>query len=573
MDSSVLERISRRTRALYGPEGEACSRSLVEVMERFAARLPRKPPRQWDQTDVMLITYGDMVRSDEASPLTSLERFFSDEQWNRLLSTVHILPFFPYSSDDGFSVIDYWQVDPALGNWNDIDSFAREFRLGFDLVLNHVSSQSKWFRAYRRGEEPFTRYFIEADPSADLSSVTRPRSLPLLTEFQTSRGPRHIWTTFSADQVDLNFADPAVLVAMIDILLNFVAHGAQVIRLDAIAYLWKEVGTSCIHLPQTHEIVKLMRDVLTAVAPHVWLLSETNVPHRENVSYFGDGDEAQLVYQFSLPPLLLDAFIQGDATYLMQWLDDFEETPPGTSFLNFTASHDGIGVRPLEGLVPDGHLQTLLEATKQRGGFVSSRRREDGVDVPYELNITYLDALRPDAPNDAELHARRFLASQAVMLAMKGIPGVYFHSLVGSQNDREAAEKTGHPRRINRHKFERSALERHISAQGTLAHRIYTGYRMLLELRRRQPAFHPEGNQQVIKLATPQVISFERYSPDGQQTILILVNVGTEAIRVDLSHHLKQTAYHDLISDETLADASQVELIPGQAQWMVSSPG
>jgi len=120
----------------------------------------------------------------------------------------------------------------------------------------------------------------------------------------------------------------------------------RIARLDAVAFLWKELGTNCLHLPETHELVKLFRDVCEIVAPRAIILTETNVPHAENVSYFGQGDEAHMVYQFSLPPLLLHAFITGNGQYLTHWASGLEPPPAGCTFFNFTASHDGVGVRP-----------------------------------------------------------------------------------------------------------------------------------------------------------------------------------------------------------------------------------
>ena len=348
---------------------------------------------------------------------------------------------------------------PHTGSWEDVQRLGQHFDLMFDLVLNHVSQYSRWFQDYLVGQSPYDRFFIECDPSWELSRVTRPRSLPLLTKFSTSRGPRHLWTTFSPDQIDLNYGEPAVLLEMLSVLLEYVRRGARIIRLDAIAYLWKEVGTSCIHLPQTHEVVKLLRDVLQAVAPQTLLLTETNVPHRENVSYFGQGDEAHMVYQFSLPPLLLDAFAHQDARPISRWLSRLEPPPRDATYFNFTASHDGIGVRPLEGLVTDERWDQLLQHVERQGGRISQRVNQDGSHSAYELNITYLDALGHPCYRDPADHARRFLASQAVMLGLQGIPGVYFHSLVGSPNDRQAVETTGHARRINRHKYLRSELD------------------------------------------------------------------------------------------------------------------
>ena len=567
----MQQRVAERLERLYGTSAPDCLPKVLACIDRAAIRIPPAQQRSWDQTDVVLITYGDMVRREEASSLAALSEFLVEQNLHELISTVHILPFYPHSSDDGFSVIDYQAVDPVLGSWDDVTVLSNKFRLAFDLVLNHISSQSEWFAGFLRGEEPFSRFFHTVNPGADLSAVIRPRSLPLLTAVETREGTRHVWTTFSEDQIDLNFAEPDLLVAMLEVLLDYVARGAQIIRLDAIAFLWKEIGTSCLHLPQTHEVVKLMRDVLTAVAPHVWLLTETNVPHEENISYFGDGDEAQLVYQFSLPPLLLDAFTEGNATPLMGWLRKLEPPPQGTTYLNFTASHDGIGVRALEGIVSEEEVADLVSAVRKRGGLVSTRHCADGTDVPYELNIAFVDALAPDDAGDTEYHARRFLASQAVMLALQGIPAIYFHSLVGSRNDSEGAASSGQPRRINRRKFERQELDAQLASPGSLAARIYQGYRRLLAVRRCQPAFHPDASQTALDTGNPALIGFLRESRDPVQKILVLVNVSHQATHLPVDAWLDHEGIVDLLGDHVAVDAKHVTLEPGRARWLTPS--
>ena len=494
MPTILAESVAQRLQFLYGSKAKQAQTALEEAISEVS--IPSFDHSGWSERDCVLITYGDQVQEEDHPHLESLKSFLLDHNLDQSLSNVHLLPFCPYSSDDGFSVIDFMQIDPPLGTWHDVAELGKSFELMFDLVLNHISQHSDWFRKYLNGTPPFDEFFIEVDRNADVSQVTRPRSLPLLTPFETSRGARHLWTTFSDDQIDLNYASPALLAKMVGILLNYVAHGARIIRLDAVAYLWKQLGTSCIHLPQTHEVIRLFRDILQQVAPHVLLLTETNVPHAENVSYFGNGGEAQMVYQFSLPPLLLDALIHEDASLLVRWLIELEPPPTGTTFFNFTASHDGVGVRPLEGIASPDRVDQLADAIRQRGGFVSTRRNADGTDSPYELNVAYVDALRePGEP--ADMTARRFLTSQAIMLSLQGIPGIYFHSLVGTENNREEAESTGIPRRINRRKFGRQELD-HRLASDPVPRQIFQGYQHLLQVRRRQPSFHPEAGQEVM---------------------------------------------------------------------------
>ena len=453
----------------------------------------------WDEASCLLITYGDMVHRDDEAPLLTLKKFL-DDYLEQQINAVHVLPFFPYSSDDGFAVIDYRIVDEQLGNWQDIERLAENFKLMFDLVLNHVSSRSSWFEDYIGGIAPAREYFIEIAPETDLGMVVRPRTTPLLTPVHTVFGKRFVWTTFGPDQIDLDFANPDVLLEILDILFGYISRGATIIRMDAIAYLWKKIGTSCINLPETHQMVKLFRDILNVI-PGVILLTETNLPHEENISYFGDGDEAHLVYQFSLPPLILHTMQSGSSRHLQSWSSTLEPPPPGCSFLNFTASHDGIGVRPLEGLLDQEEIDAVVETVKKCGGLVSSRRGEDGQEIPYELNITWFDAMREpnmESSENVELQIRRFLCSQSIMLCLRGIPAVYFHSLTGSGNNHEGVAETNHNRTINRGRWSDLELRRQVNESRSVTGMVFHAYREMLTLRRQQPAFHPDVPQQII---------------------------------------------------------------------------
>ena len=564
IDSDYREKIQSHLARLYS---DRVDEILEELMRRIDAATPIPPRRDsWDQTDAVLITYGDQVTRAGEAPLQTQRRFLLDRGLGDLLSTVHLLPFFPYSSDDGFSVIDYRQVDAALGDWSHVAALGKSFDLMFDLVINHCSQGSEWFQRYLAGEEPYTSFFIEVDPAEDLALVTRPRSHPLLTPFETSRGTRYVWTTFSEDQIDLNFASPSVLIEMIDVLLFYLQRGAKIIRLDAIAYLWKEPGTSCIHLRQTHEVVKLMRTIADAVAPGTILLTETNVPHEENTSYYGDGDEAQMVYQFSLAPLLAEALLTGDASLLNRWLADLEPTPPGTTVLNFTASHDGIGVRPLEGIMPPDRLERFIDAVRRRGGRASMKRNTDGSESPYELNITYFDAAAdPDHPDPA-LHVRRFLAGQALMLSLKGIPGIYFHSLVGTPNDYEGVRRTGRARTINRKKFERDELNAIVDQENSPQARILGGYRRLLAVRREQPAFHPDASQRVLAAKPASVVALLRESPGGGQKLLVLANLGPNPVSVNAETLIGTPPKNDLLGECKVN--MPITLAPYRVAWL-----
>lgn len=486
-----------RLQKLY--DDDTATQALASLQRRMQP-YPRSDSPQaplWSEKDAILITYGDSVLLPGQVGLRGLQAFVEDRLQDAI-SIVHILPFNPYTSDDGFSVSDYTAVREDLGGWDDVSSLGQEVDLMFDLVLNHCSASHKWFEQFLQDEEPGAGFFHVLDPDTDVSGVTRPRTHPLLTAFDTPSGTKHVWTTFSADQVDLNFSNPDCLLAFIDVLLLYARQGARIIRLDAIAFLWKEIGTPCVHLPQTHEVVKLMRDVLDEVAPHCILLTETNVPHLENVSYFGDGDEARMVYQFSLPPLLLHGLLKGSARVLSDWASQLDPPPRGCTFFNFTSSHDGVGMRPLEGLLPDSEVQELADHVMSGGGRVNFRTLPDGSQRPYELNATYFSALRRKDDDDLT-HVNRFLLCQIVPMSLQGIPAFYIHCLTSTPNDIEGMERTGHNRTINRKQWDWQELDEHLSA-GSEADSTLDTLCVLLKKRASLSALHPDRDQKILNI-------------------------------------------------------------------------
>ena len=567
--ASLPDRLRPRLQFLYGLRAEEILSRIMQVCARFDGlpKVHRAPA--WNERDTVLITYADQIRSGDKCPLAALREFLHKLDTPQMFRLIHLLPFYPATSDDGFSVVDYREVDADFGGWDDIARLGERFDLMFDLVLNHISVSSDWFRKYLAGVEPCVRYFVEGHPGDDLSAVVRPRTSPLLTPFETSRGERNVWTTFSADQVDLNYREPGVLVEMLDVLLGYIRNGARIVRLDAVAFLWKEPGTTCLHLPQTHEIVKLIRDIVDALAPGTLLLTETNVPHSENASYWGNSDEAHLIYNFSLPPLLLDALLSGDATFLDRWLRDSSPPPPGAAMLNFTSSHDGIGVRPLESLVPPERIDRLVAAVQQRGGLVSRRAGPDGRDIPYELNITYFDALGdPDAPYGDSLHVRRFMTSQALMLSFRGIPAVYFPSLFGAPNYLEGVQRTGRARTINRRKYELAELQTWLSPESPHG-QVWTRYQALLKARANESAFHPDGRQDPLFCNNPAIVSFVRTSPEMDRAILVVANVSRQRQRFRLKDHSLKIAGADIISGVPRDEAEGVVMIqPCEVLWL-----
>jgi len=557
-----MENVKNLLNSIYGEQNGALAlERIAPIIEKYRAKKNIKPS-YFSQEDVVLITYGDSLKKEGEVPLATLHAF-ANQYLKGAVSNVHFLPFFPYSSDDGFSVMDFFQIDPALGTWQEVASIGQDFELMFDYVVNHFSSNGQWFQNYLAGQTGFEEFAIEMDPAIDLAMVTRPRALPLLSEYKKSDGKMvHLWTTFSADQIDFNFKSLDVLAKMIDVLLFYADQGATILRLDAIAYLWKEIGTDCIHLPQTHDMVKLFRAVLDRVAPDVIILTETNVPHDENISYFGDGrDEAQMVYNFTLPPLLFHTFVTEDASILSEWAKGLNLASKDNTFFNFTASHDGIGVRPLEGILEPGEIERLAEIVKSNGGQVSYKRNPDGSDSPYELNITFVDAILGDSTSD---RAEKFLATQSVQYALPGVPATYIHSLLGSRNWVEGVRQTGRARTINREKLQVEKLIAELKNPDSFRARVFFPYLDLIKTRKKQPAFHPNADFEILDIDS-KVFGIKRASQD--QTIVALTNISSKMVSISLPAGATSAPMVDIMTGENVNTAN-FQLNPYQYLWL-----
>lgn len=563
---------------LYGHEaGGNLNSRLQEKISQFKKFHPTNQHAAGDlnERDAVLITYADQVTEREKPPLQSLTEFCRKYLYG-IIPGIHILPFFPFSSDDGFSIINYRRVDEKLGSWQDIASLTENFYLMFDAVINHVSAQNPWFIGYLQGEAKYRDYFIEVKSECDLSHVVRPRALPLLTEFETSLGTKKIWTTFSADQIDLNYHNPEVLLEILDTILFYVSKGVRFIRLDAIAYLWKEIGTTCIHLPQTHWIVQIIRAMLDSAAPQVKIITETNVAHMENISYFGDGEnESHLVYNFALPPLVLHSLLTGNAEKLSQWADQITLPAKNVTFFNFLASHDGIGLNPVRGILDHNDLDALVERAIVSGGEVSYKHNPDGTQSPYELNINYFDALNNQRQvMPLELQVEKFITAHAIMLALRGVPGIYFHSMFGSRSWAEGIKQSGMKRAINRQKFDRCALEQELLDHHSIRWRTYSRLGLLFKTRHLYEEFSPYSEQKVLFLH-PAVFSIIRFLENGRRRILCLHNVSNryqEAV-IDIPPYQKKpfSGIREIISRQLLVlnKRSAVSLKPYQTKWLL----
>jgi sucrose phosphorylase len=583
-------RMFSRLKFLYGEEqSRAYMPELERVLKVHYAHKPQElidrekdfnPEERFTEKDMVMITYGDLLRGRKHSHLASLA-YFLNRPLKEIINIIHILPFFPYSSDRGFSITDFKSVDPNLGTWQDIYTIGRNFKLLFDGVLNHASAESEGFQEFLNGHPRFKDVVISYTSPDVLTPeqrrlIRRPRTSDILTEFHSINGPVYVWTTFSPDQIDLNYRNPRVLMSIIGVLLQYVRHGADIIRLDAITYLWEELGTDCANLEQTHEIIKLFRDVLDVVAPEVALLTETNVPHEENVSYFGNGyDEAQMVYNFALPPLVLHTFYTEAATALSKWAGNLKYPSNTTTFFNLLDSHDGVGLSGVKNILSREEIDSMIrKATGEHKAFVSYKTGEDGHDEPYEINTTWFGALnREDSSEDLVFQVRRFVASRSIALVLRGVPAIYFHGMIGTGNDPAVVKKTGHNRDINRTVIDEKDIDKALEDPESKLSLIRSQFRDISLIRVREKAFHPNGKQQVMMIS-PSVFSVLRISPDEKERILTITNVTGRVVDLTIKTSELGDEYktwYDLINEkEHMADNKSFALTlkPYDVVWL-----
>ena len=577
--SQIKQKLVHHLEAIYGSVTieqtfDDIAQQLINIMrleDVYHEAIPQK--NGWDETDVALITYGDSILEEGKSSLSSLHDFLNT-YIKDTINSVHILPFFPYCSDDGFAVMDFYKVNEKLGDWQDIRGIANDYRVMADLVINHGSSSGTWFKNFIKGEGEGHDYFYTTDKEAPISQVVRPRTSPLLRPTETSKGTEYVWCTFSHEQVDFDFTNINVLKEFVNILRFYLDNGIRIFRLDAVAFLWKKLGTNCLNLPETHEVVRLMRTLLEHAETDTVIITETNIPNRENLSYFGNGNEAHGIYNFSLPPLLVNTLITGNCHYLKSWLMSMPPAQNGTMYFNFIASHDGIGLRPAEGLLTEAEVSSLINTMKKFGGEISWRTGDNGVRKPYEVNIALFDALQGTIEGKDQWGIQRFMCAHAIMLALEGLPAIYIHSLLGTGNDYDKREKTEQNRSINRHQWDYDALKEKLNDKDSQHAIVYNQLKGLIETRKNQKAFHPNATQFTLHL-TNKLFGFWRQSIDRRQSIFCVYNISNESQPLLLSdlNLIVTDNWRDLISGIEFNETNDfISLEPYQILWITNTP-
>ena len=571
----ILKRLNFIYRSIISEEKTLeYSKKINKLINIYKDKEPKNSTKDyWSENTILLITYADSInRGLSGKTLNDFGKFYK-QYLEKFINSIHFLPFFPSSGDGGFSVKNHNDVDKAYGTWEDIQSLSKKANIMTDLVLNHSSSKGDWYKNFLDDKNPGKNYFYVVDKNYDCSKVVRPRDHDLLTEIELQNKKKFLWCTFSHDQIDLNFKNPDVLLEFIRLILKLSSYGIKIFRLDAVAFIWKQPGTTCLNLSQTHEIIKLLRDIVDQLDKNLIIVTETNLPKQENLSYFGKNDEAHWIYNFSLPPLIVNTFLFEDSVALTKWSMKMPPAQLGNAYLNFIASHDGIGMRPAEGVLSDKEIKKMLQRLKKNGSKFSMRKLSNNEEKVYEANISLFNALQfTDSDLKGKFALKRFIAAHCIILAIEGVPAFYFNSLFATKNDEETFASTGVKRNLNRYKWHYSTLVNLIKTNNTIEKNCYETFKKLISIRKIQPAFHPNATQFTLNL-DKNIFAVWRQSRDRKQSIFALTNVSSKTIKFNTNkiNLIDDEQWFDLLSQETkITDDQYIKLMPFQSLWITN---
>ncbi len=618
MSDKVWEKAKRFLAKVY-PEDQV--EYILEQAERL--RQQNKLPSKYKGSlrekithkDAALIIYANSIVDPEGKekPLVVLKEFIERFSLDEVITVIHILPFYPWDTDRGFSVKDYYKVDPAYGDWQDIKALAEKSRLMFDFVLNHASVENPLVqyalieRHIDKSDPQYSKYaeykdFViafdrDARPADDiLAKLTRPRPNPVLTPYIVFRkgdadkifykailgqrehapedaeviGEGWVWTTFSRPkrpdgsedtrQVDLNYANPKVLVEALKIMLFYVKQGASFLRLDAVGYLWKELGTPSVHHEKTHNILKFMREFLNITAPDVVFIAEVNERFDKVVEYLGEEDaiESDIVYQFTNFVLAVYSLFNQDPSVYADWYKKTKEVA-GRQFITVLGTHDGMGLKPLRGILSDDEIEEFAQrVVREHKALPNFAYLTGGKKIIYELCSTPWNLINGEGVFDEETAFRRYLMIFALGLMVKGLPAVYINGLVGAENyfPEQGLDEN---RTVNREVFAKDKLFAALESEGR-PKKILTEIKRILKIRSRLRFFSAWEFFPQVKVEGQVLVFF--YPDERRSEFVAVYNFAGEDKLFQFSGQRK-----DLITDKIFQD--KINLPPFGFAWLL----
>lgn len=581
---AAWNRVEADLESVYGNNTHDLLQALKLLAAEFSGNTMRRGPggrARLSESSAALICYADSIvdSTGTKTPIQALTDVVKSIHLARTLPIVHLLPFFPWDTDRGFSVKDYYQVDPHCGSWDDLRPLAKEVELMFDFVANHASIENPLVQRaliarHLSSEHPL---YAEAAPYLDfviaysedelpddahLQALARPRPNPVLTRYSVIETPDnkcrailgepssshadvlgqgYVWTTFSRPknqdgteatrQVDLNFKNPKVFLESLRILLFYVERGASLIRLDAIGYIWKRLGSTSLHEPEVHALLAATKEVLTLASPHVITIAEVNEPQDKAFTYLGttEKEESDLVYQFAHFPLAIHALLTQNGQYYTEWLSSLFEVD-GRQFVTVLGSHDGLGLKPVRNILPEEELERLSSILiEEHGGRPNYASLPGGQQIVYEICGTPWDLINnSSAAEPFELQKQRYLAVVGLGLLVRGLPAFYINGVFGTRNytpDGGLDEN----RTVNREVFSNESLLATLKDRTSHYRNVFEALQEILLKRSTQPAFGSLTNPtQPIQTNCQAVVAAVIPGEAPQDALLCLVNVSSD---------------------------------------------
>lgn len=619
--NQLKERLKLALQAVYGDSSATIYEKVVAIAEDFSKRRANSQGngfKSLSQKDMALICYADHVVSTEFSPIQTLGKVLKEYGISDKLPITHILPFYPWDTDRGFSVKDYYSVNPGYGTWEDIKELGTYTKLMFDFVANHasienplvqkalisdhISPEDSECKEYLPYKDFVISYTEDNKPSEeDLKQLSRPRNFPVLTKYRVVKndenrkvailgekkeeenvlGEGYVWTTFSRAklddgseetcQIDINYNNPNVFVESVKILLFYVEQSAKLVRLDAIGYIWKKIGSSSLHEPECHKILEALGSVLRIAAPEVITISEVNEPQVNAFTYIGNKEhpEADLAYQFSHFPLAVHAVLTEQSNFYQEWLKTISVFG-AHQFTTVLGSHDGIGMKPARGLLPEEELERLCKIlVEEHQGKPNFAVLPGGKKIIYEVCATpWCIINNPHTNENFDTQLQRYLAVTAMGLCIPGIPAIYWNGLFGMKNYLPEGGLDEN-RTVNREIFDYIALKDLLDNETSEIHRCFQAVKYLLATRAKEQAFHPHTKLTPVVNDSSQVVScLLDYAAENSQ-ILAVTNVAKQQCKITLdSKDLPtNTSWIDLLSGNQYT-IPNIELNAYQVCWL-----
>eukprot|EP00927_Polykrikos_kofoidii_P037662 TRINITY_DN31866_c0_g1_i1.p1 TRINITY_DN31866_c0_g1~~TRINITY_DN31866_c0_g1_i1.p1 ORF type:complete len:1542 (-),score=265.91 TRINITY_DN31866_c0_g1_i1:71-4588(-) len=605
--AAAWENVRKRAEEVFGKEQAEKALSLLRDVVKDHLRKPRVvgAHRQGlGPRDAALITYANTFGDDGGlrMPLQCLSTFLARYDICKTMKTVHILPMYPWDTDRGFSIMDYYKVDPTYGDWTDIEDMMKPVcgcpHLMFDFVCNHASIKNPvvqggllqrhlkkshcWYTRVQRFKDFVIAYAEDhaqpeqcRPPDEELAKLVRPRAHPVLTPYfialfesggckavlgtpekdaplQTVGilGRGYVWTTFSRGkdetgqeqtrQVDLNFRNPAVLAEVLRVLLFYVRQGSNVIRLDAIGYIWKVLGSASIHERGCHALLEIVTAVLQVAAPEVFTIAEVNEPQSKCLSYLGGSEvaECDMVYQFAAFPLAIHAQISENISYFAKWLLSMKAFK-GRQFVTVLGSHDGLSQKQARELLPPMELERLQDVLiRERGGKPNYAVDSGGNKIVYEICGTPWCLVNGDSTwvgsdqerrheEDMKVQLGRYVSVLCMGLLARGMPGIYVTGLLGTEN---FIPKAGldENRTLNRERFDISNLFETIDDPSSRVGLTFHAVQRVLRVRMHLPQFDRSAPPPVVLRTNDKAILAVVLCPQPEELVppvLVLINV------------------------------------------------